>query len=68
MVYLREQGLAELFGAFYRSRSGGAEPDEAELALLQSAAALAEQSDCRTEPEPDQIDRFLTEALRKIER
>ena len=64
---LRERGLAELFAEFYASRSGGAEPDGAELALLQSAAALAEGADCRTEPEPDQIDRLLSEALRQIE-
>ena len=64
---LRERGLAELFAEFYASRSGGAEPDGAELALLQSAAALAEGADCRLEPEAEQIDRLLDEALRQIE-
>ena len=64
---LRERGLAELFAEFYASRSGGAEPDGAELALLQSAAALAEKADFRSEPEPDQIDRLLSEAMRQIE-
>ncbi|MBR7011065.1 MAG: exonuclease SbcCD subunit D [Oscillospiraceae bacterium] len=61
---LREQGLAELFAAFCAQRSG-TEPDEAELALLRSAEALAEQADHRLEPEPEQIDRLLAEALRK---
>ena len=61
---LREMGLAELFADFYAQRSRGAEPAPAELALLQRAAELAEQADCRLEPEPQQIAQ-LVEAARK---
>jgi hypothetical protein len=56
---LRERGLTELFTDFYASRSGGAEPNEAELSLLRKAAALAERADCRTEPEPQQFDALI---------
>ncbi|MBR6119754.1 MAG: exonuclease SbcCD subunit D [Oscillospiraceae bacterium] len=64
---LRERGLAELFADFYAQRSGGAEPDEAELALLRQASALAEQADTQAEPESALVEKFLAEAMKQIE-
>ena len=64
---LREKGLAELFADFYAQRSGGAEPDEAELALLRQAAALAERADTQAEPESALVEKFLAEAMKQIE-
>ena len=64
---LREKGLAELFADFFTLRSGGAEPDRAELALLSKAAALAERADTRLEPEAAVVDKFLAEAMKTVE-
>ena len=61
---LQERGLAELFTDFYTRRCG-AEPSAAECALLQSAAALAEQADHRIEPNLQQIERLVQEACRE---
>ena len=62
---LREQGLAELFAEFYTQRSGS-EPAEAELALLQKAAALAERADHRLEPTEEQLEQLLNAAQREV--
>ena len=59
------EGMARAAVAAFCAQRSGTEPDEAELALLRSAEALAEQADHRLEPEPEQIDRLLAEALRK---
>ena len=64
---LREMGLAELFADFYRQRNRGAEPGEAELALLKRAAELAEQADYRLEPNEKQISMLVEAALKSIE-
>ena len=64
---LRERGLAELFAEFYIQRSGGAEPDEAELSILKQAAALAERADTSLEPEAALVEKFLAEAMKQIE-
>ncbi len=61
---LREQGLAELFAGFYARRSGGTEPEPEELALLRTAAALAERADTGAEPEAEQMDALIKEALK----
>ena len=41
---IREKSTEELFADFYRDRSGGAEPDEADLALLREAGELLRNS------------------------
>lgn len=60
---LREKGLAELFADFYAQRNAGAEPEQAELHLLQSAAELAEHADYRNEPTAEQISRLVNAAV-----
>lgn len=61
---LRQKGLAELFADFCIQRSGGTEPNEAELAVLHRAATLAENADTALEPTPEQIEQVLREAGR----
>lgn len=62
---LKETGLAELFADFYTQRCGEA-PEEAQLALLDRAAALAERADPRLEPDAEQIEALLREALKEV--
>lgn len=62
---LNRMGLAELFAAFYAQRRGGAEPDEASLALLRKAEELAERADCRLSPTEEETDQLLQLALKE---
>lgn len=63
---LREQGLAELFSAFYAQKYSATAPDAAELALLDRAAELALCADLHQPPEAAQVDALLQEALREV--
>ena len=59
---LREKGLAELFADFYAQRTQGAEPDEADLALLEAAADLAQTADLRLPPDLKQLEAVIAAA------
>ena len=56
---VREKTTEELFADFYRDRSGGEEPDEADLALLREAGELLRNS----HPEPGHRSRVSTETV-----
>ena len=65
---LRELSLSDLFADFYSQRSAGTEPDEAELRLLQKAAALAEQADLQADPDPQAIAELLQTAKTEVKK
>ena len=65
---LRELSLSDLFADFYSQRSAGTEPDEAELRLLQKAAALAERADLQADPDPQAIAELLQTAKTEVKK
>ena len=56
---VEQKSLPELFAEFYAARSGGSEPGEAEMDLLEKAGKLMREKDLREGPEPREIEALL---------
>ncbi len=65
---VKEKSIPELFADFYRARSGGDDPSEADFELLTYAAECLQHAESTAAPDPADADRLLAYLLKQEEK